>query len=220
MCASLLMKDAETERQRGEGKRAGAGWGKGPRAKLLNHYQRQQQDTINRRLAQLLFAETVGRLEPVEFSSVPLIPILSFNIYNQNSSSMASLESSDPEIDTVHVLAAKDLINSGYRYLDVRTEEEFNRSHLDVHNPLNVPYMFNTPQGRVKNPKFMEEVLSVCSKDDKLIVGCQTGVRSVYATTDLLHADFKHVKNMGGGYVAWMQNGLPVTEPESEKAEL
>lgn len=74
-----------------------------------------------------------------------------------------------------------------------RTEEEYKKGH--VHNSLNIPYMFNTPQGlssffcvcifisklgkmndilvilgRVKNPKFMEQVSSACDKEEKLIV--------------------------------------------------
>jgi len=127
---------------------------------------------------------------------------------------MDSQPSSTPEVQTVDVLGAKELITSGHRYLDVRTEEEFNKGHVDVDNALNIPYMINTPQGRVKNPKFMEQVLSVCKKDDPLVVGCQSGVRSAYATTDLLNADFKHVRNMGGGYVAWVENGFGVKKPE------
>ncbi|GKB05856.1 thiosulfate sulfurtransferase 18-like protein [Tanacetum coccineum] len=47
--------------------------------------------------------------------------------------------------------------------------------------------------------------------------GCQSGVRSVYATTDLLDAGLKHVYNMGGGYLAWVQNGLPVTVESGDK---
>ncbi|GMH06555.1 hypothetical protein Nepgr_008395 [Nepenthes gracilis] len=126
---------------------------------------------------------------------------------------MGSIERSEPEIVTVDVHAAQNLVRSGDRYLDVRTEEEFNKGHVDVDNPLNIPYMFNTPGGRVKNPKFLEQVLTVCGKDDHLIVGCQSGVRSVYAATDLLNAGFKHVKNMGGGYKAWVENGLSVKIP-------
>ncbi|KAL6959928.1 hypothetical protein U1Q18_040078 [Sarracenia purpurea var. burkii] len=129
---------------------------------------------------------------------------------------MDSQSSSSVEIPTVDVQVAKDLISSGYRYLDVRTDEEFKKGHVDVENALNIPYMFNTPQGRVKNPKFLEQVLSVCNKEDPLVVGCQSGVRSVYATTDLLNADFKDVRNMGGGYIAWVENGFPVTKPEQE----
>lgn len=28
-----------------------------------------------------------------------------------------------------------------------RTEEEFKKGHVDVENTLNIPYMFNTPEG-------------------------------------------------------------------------
>ncbi|KAI3897660.1 hypothetical protein MKW92_018879 [Papaver armeniacum] len=116
---------------------------------------------------------------------------------------------------TIDVHKTKELVaHSGHRYLDVRTTEEFNKGHVDVENPLNIPYMFNTPQGRVKNPEFLEQVIAACNKDDHLIVGCQSGVRSLDASTDLLKAEFKHVSNMGGGYAAWMQKGLAVKKPD------
>ncbi|KAL8194114.1 hypothetical protein R6Q57_026356 [Mikania cordata] len=119
--------------------------------------------------------------------------------------------SSESPIITIDVLKANDLLHtSNYRYLDVRTEEEFKKGHVDFKDVLNIPNMFNTPEGRVKNPNFLEQVMQACTKDDHLIVGCQSGVRSVYATVDLLGVGFKHVYNMGGGYLAWVQNGLPV----------
>ncbi|PSS00471.1 Thiosulfate sulfurtransferase [Actinidia chinensis var. chinensis] len=129
---------------------------------------------------------------------------------------MDSKPSLPVEVITVDVHAAKELIHSGHRYLDVRTAEEFKKGHVHVENTLNIPYMFNTPQGRVKNPEFMEQVLSVFKKEDPLVIGCQSGVRSVYATTDLLTAGFKHVLNMGGGYAAWVENGFGVTKPEEQ----
>ncbi|CAH1437182.1 unnamed protein product [Lactuca virosa] len=100
--------------------------------------------------------------------------------------------SAESEIVTIDVHRANSLLNNDkYRYLDVRTSEEFMK-------------------GRVKNVNFSEQVLLLCKKDDHLVVGCQSGVRSVYATTILLDAGFKHVYNMGGGYLAWVENGLPV----------
>lgn len=125
-------------------------------------------------------------------------------------------ESEEPQIITVDVHSTKDLIRSGHRYLDVRTEEEFKRGHVDVENCFNVPYMFFTPQGRVKNPNFVEQVSAVSGKDEHLVVGCQSGVRSVSATTDLLNAGFKNVRNMGGGYIAWKENEFSVKESEAE----
>ncbi|CAK9156996.1 unnamed protein product [Ilex paraguariensis] len=122
--------------------------------------------------------------------------------------------SSGSEIVTIDIHKAKDLLHSGHQYLDVRTEEEFKKGHVE--NSLNIPYMFNTKEGRVKNPKFMEQILSACKKEDHLVVGCQSGVRSVYATTDLLNEGFKHVYNLGGGYAAWVENGFAVTRPKAE----
>ncbi|GFQ01261.1 putative oligosaccharyltransferase complex subunit cg9662 [Phtheirospermum japonicum] len=43
--------------------------------------------------------------------------------------------------------------------------------------------------------------------------GCQSGVRSVHTTIDLLGAEFKNVHNMGGGYIAWVGNAFEVTKP-------
>ncbi|KAJ4714180.1 Rhodanese-like domain-containing protein [Melia azedarach] len=117
----------------------------------------------------------------------------------------------EEEATTLDIRSVKDLLdNSDYYYLDVRTVEEYKKGHVDVAKILNIPYMFNTPQGRVKNPDFLKEVASLCKKDDHLIVGCQSGVRSLYATNDLLSAGFTDVINMGGGYQAWKQDGLKV----------
>ncbi|XP_059623479.1 protein HIGH ARSENIC CONTENT 1, mitochondrial-like [Cornus florida] len=119
------------------------------------------------------------------------------------------------EIVTVDVHKAKDLIHSGYPYLEVRTEEEFKKGHVDAEKIVNIPYMFFKPEGRMKNPKFVEEVLAACNKDDHLVVGCQSGARSLKASTDLVNAGFKHVYNMDGGYAAWVENGFPVKKPSA-----
>ncbi|KAG6748482.1 hypothetical protein POTOM_048405 [Populus tomentosa] len=100
------------------------------------------------------------------------------------------------DVITVDVHAAKGLIASGHRYLDVRTAEEFNKSHVD--NALNVPFMFKTDEGRVKNPEFLSKVASICNKDDYLVVG------------------FEHVTNMEGGYSAWVDSGFAGDKPADE----
>ncbi|KAK6924500.1 Rhodanese-like domain, partial [Dillenia turbinata] len=125
---------------------------------------------------------------------------------------------SETTVVTIDVHAAKNLITSGHRYLDVRTAEEFRKGHVDIENILNIPYMFNTPEGRVKNPEFLELVSAKCSKDDHLLIGCQSGVRSLCASADLLKADYKHVTNMGGGFAAWVENGLSVKKPELDSS--
>ncbi|KAI4976563.1 hypothetical protein ZWY2020_050170 [Hordeum vulgare] len=98
----------------------------------------------------------------------------------------------------------------GMAYLDVRTEEEMGKGH--VGGSLNVPYFFVTPQGtREKNPRFVEQVALLFTTDQHILIGCQSGKRSELACVDLLAAGFMNVKNVGGGYAAWLQSGLPVT---------
>ncbi|KAF9669345.1 hypothetical protein SADUNF_Sadunf14G0098000 [Salix dunnii] len=72
------------------------------------------------------------------------------------------------DVISVGVHTAKDLIASSHRYLDVRTTEEFSKSHID--NALNVPFMFITAEGKVRNPEFLSKVASICNKDDYLVV--------------------------------------------------
>ncbi|KAJ4971888.1 hypothetical protein NE237_004987 [Protea cynaroides] len=118
------------------------------------------------------------------------------------------------DVMTVDVHAAKHLLSSGHRYLDVRTTEEFNKSHVE--NALNVPYMIITPEGRVKNPEFLIQILSVCRKEDQLVVGCNSGGRSLRASVDLLNAGFMHVANIEGGYSAWVDQRLAGDKPADE----
>ncbi|XP_047309505.1 protein HIGH ARSENIC CONTENT 1, mitochondrial-like [Impatiens glandulifera] len=105
---------------------------------------------------------------------------------------------------TVNVSAAKDLLVEGHRYLDVRTNEEFSRGHVD--NALNVPYIFKTPDGNFINPEFLAQVSLLLQKDDSLVVGCNSGGRSFKACVDLLNNGYKNVTNLGGGYSAWLDH--------------
>ncbi|AES64041.1 putative Rhodanese-like domain-containing protein [Medicago truncatula] len=108
---------------------------------------------------------------------------------------------------TLDVHAAKDLLHSsGYNYLDVRSVEEFNKSHVE--NAINVPYMFKTEEGRVKNPDFVNQVAAICKSEDHLIVACNSGGRSIRACVDLHNSGFQHIVNMGGGYSAWVDAGF------------
>ncbi|XP_077246749.1 sulfurtransferase protein 16 [Tasmannia lanceolata] len=105
------------------------------------------------------------------------------------------------------VRVAHELLLAGHRYLDVRTGEEFSAGHPA--GATNIPYMFRAGNGMTKNPNFVEEVSSQFGKDDEIIVGCQSGKRSLMAATDLSYAGFTGITDIAGGYSAWTQNGLP-----------
>ncbi|XP_072986401.1 thiosulfate sulfurtransferase 16, chloroplastic-like isoform X2 [Typha latifolia] len=128
---------------------------------------------------------------------------------------MASSLSSKGVVLAVNVGAASDLIRSGHLYLDVRTVEEFNEGRLE--NSIHVPYLYFTSNGRDKNPLFLEQVSSVCNKDDFIVVGCRSGARSHQACVDLICAGYKNVKNMDGGIAAWIQNGFALKKPQQEQ---
>lgn len=120
--------------------------------------------------------------------------------------------SSGAKVVTIDVHAAKNLIQTGHIYLDVRTVEEFEKGHVDATKIINIPYLLDTPKGRVKNLNFVKQVSSSCNKEDCLVVGCQSGKRSFSATSELLADGFKNVHNMGGGYMEWVSNKLPVIQ--------
>jgi rhodanese-related sulfurtransferase len=106
-------------------------------------------------------------------------------------------------------------------YLDVRTEEEFGAGHPS--GSCNVPVFFMDPAtGRPRpNPDFLEVVGRNLPRDAKLLVGCQSGMRSQHACELLLQAGYGDVTNVqgsfGGGRDAsgrvvegWKDAGLPV----------
>ncbi|TYK02459.1 rhodanese-like domain-containing protein 19 [Cucumis melo var. makuwa] len=86
----------------------------------------------------------------------------------------------------VDVQVAKDLLEKGHLYLNVRTVEEDNKGHVE--NALNVSYMFLTPEGRVKNPDFLAQATSILKKEDHIVVACNSGGRGLHACVDLLNA--------------------------------
>ncbi|KAJ0966912.1 hypothetical protein J5N97_023829 [Dioscorea zingiberensis] len=108
---------------------------------------------------------------------------------------------------SVPVRVAHELLQAGHRYLDVRTVDEFNAGHAV--GATNIPYMFKAGSGMAKNPKFLEEVSSMFGKDDGILIGCQSGRRSFMAATDLSSAGFTSIVDIAGGYLAWVETGLP-----------
>ncbi|KAJ9172605.1 hypothetical protein P3X46_015822 [Hevea brasiliensis] len=108
---------------------------------------------------------------------------------------------------SVPVRVAHELLLAGHRYLDVRTPEEFSAGH--VVGAINIPYMYRVGSGMSKNPKFLEQVSSHFGKYDEIIVGCQSGKRSMMAATDLLAVGYTAITDVAGGFTAWTQNGLP-----------
>lgn len=85
--------------------------------------------------------------------------------------------------------ARRMLEEGGYRYIDVRTEAEFAAGHPA--GAYNVPY---------PNADFTSVMRALFDKDDKLVIGCQGGKRSLRAAEVLIADGFTHIVEMRAGY--------------------
>lgn len=90
------------------------------------------------------------------------------------------------------------LLASGYTYLDVRTPEEFEGGHPK--GAYNVPVMMRGGAGMQPNPAFVSVVISKFPKDSKLVVGCQSGMRSQRACQELAAVGYTNLVNMECGF--------------------
>uniref|UniRef100_A0ACD5UM10 Uncharacterized protein n=1 Tax=Avena sativa TaxID=4498 RepID=A0ACD5UM10_AVESA len=103
--------------------------------------------------------------------------------------SSGSAGSEKASVESVDADAACALLSTGqYGYVDVRMWEDFDAGH--VAGARNVPYYLSvTPHGRPeKNDRFVDQVAALHGKEDRLIVGCRSGVRSRLAAADLVDA--------------------------------
>jgi len=118
-----------------------------------------------------------------------------------------------------------------YVYLDVRTPEEFELGHPE--QALNVPWQLTDANGeRAANPRFLQVATRALHGKKGVVIGCQSGRRSLAAAEHLLAAgvvranagaaDAPHVVDQRAGWggvrdafgklqeAGWQAAGLPV----------
>jgi rhodanese-related sulfurtransferase len=114
---------------------------------------------------------------------------------------------------------AKTLLDEGYRYLDVRSEPEFEAGHPP--NALNIPFQHQRGAAFEPNDDFLAVVEANLAKDAPLVIGCKTGSRSRRAAEILAAAGYVTLVELGGGWdgkrdafgrlqPGWCRSGLPV----------
>lgn len=125
-----------------------------------------------------------------------------------------------PDIERLSPVEARDLLESGYVYVDVRSEPEFERGHPP--GALNVPFMHRGPTGLVANPDFVSVMEAAFEKTGaRLVLGCQSGNRSQKAGAALVQAGFTDLRELRTGWdgsrdafgrvePGWSKVGLPV----------
>lgn len=128
---------------------------------------------------------------------------------------------------------AKALLDGGggHVYVDVRSIPEFRNGHPT--GAVNVPVMHREAFGMVPNHDFLTVMEAHFGRQAPLLIGCQSGVRSVRAAEALIAAGFTDVANVTGGFggvrdgmgrvvhKGWFELGLPTDygDPEGRSYE-
>ena len=122
------------------------------------------------------------------------------------------------DVKRVSAPEAKQLLDEGYDYLDVRTEAEFAAGHPV--GARNVPFLLAGPAGMVKNDDFVRVVAASFAKDRKLVVGCKAGGRSLKAVKLLQAEGYTALVDMRPGWGGARNAFGAVTEPGWQASEL
>ena len=117
---------------------------------------------------------------------------------------------------------AKELIagDAGAVYIDVRSIPEYEGGHPA--GAFNIPVMHRHAVGMIPNPDFVQVVQAHFAADAKLLVGCQSGARSMHACEALVAAGFADVANVTAGFGGsrtehgWLALGFPVESGSSD----
>ena len=109
----------------------------------------------------------------------------------------------------------------GYVYLDVRSVPEFDDGHPE--GAWNIPLLHMTPQGRFPNERFLDAVAATFPKDQKLVLGCASGGRSMQALEMLQQAGYASLIDQRCGFEGsrvepgWRASGLPIATSAPER---
>ena len=93
----------------------------------------------------------------------------------------------DSSYKTIDTNTANQIISDGAIIIDVRTIDEYNREHI--------PNAVNIPLDQIENITY--------DKNTKIIVHCQTGIRSEEAVKKLANLGYTSLYNLDGGLLNW-----------------
>ena len=88
----------------------------------------------------------------------------------------------------------------GWKYVDVRTEEEYQAGHAA--GAWNVPIAVRDASGRMAlNPEFVAVMRKHFPSDARLVLGCASGGRSASACEVLAGEGYTHLVNLANGFL-------------------
>lgn len=113
---------------------------------------------------------------------------------------------------------AHELMQQGYVYVDVRSEEEFAAAHPA--GAVNIPVMHRGPAGMTPNPDFVAAFRKAFSPEDKVILGCAGGNRSMKAAEMLEREGYDDLVEVRTGFGGARDAAGRVVEPGWEACGL
>lgn len=118
--------------------------------------------------------------------------------------------------------SARQRLEQGALYVDVRTPEEFEEGHPE--GAWNLPVRLRSvTRGLEDNPRFVHDAAACLEPERELVIGCRSGPRAELAARLLLSTHRGEVAVMDGGMEGrrdafgalevpgWKQVGLPVS---------
>lgn len=109
--------------------------------------------------------------------------------------------------------AHKAVENGTSTLLDLREREELDSTGR-------FPGAVHIPRGMLEfavdpgHPAFNADI----TPEKSLILACASGARSALATETLHQLGFRDVSNLEGGFKAWVEQGLPITQPSGNQS--
>merc|ERR1712232_314673 len=132
---------------------------------------------------------------------------------------MADVVRRFPEAGVCTVKEARVLLEEGYTWLDVRTDQEWDEGHIPEGIAEHVPLIiagsrrFDSETGtrvfkdQKANPSFIRNVQDIFpNKDAKILVACSDSrSRAMMALEALDEAGYTNIVGIKGGYLAWQK---------------
>ena len=99
----------------------------------------------------------------------------------------------------------RELVNKGAFLIDLRAADFSDYKAYDVPNVINLPM------------ELFEERLISLDPDKYYILADSSGLKSRLYAEKMQSKGFKHVSSMGGGFVEWERDGMPVVTDVNER---
>eukprot|EP01026_Neomeris_dumetosa_P058116 TRINITY_DN538_c0_g2_i5.p3 TRINITY_DN538_c0_g2~~TRINITY_DN538_c0_g2_i5.p3 ORF type:complete len:120 (-),score=16.32 TRINITY_DN538_c0_g2_i5:318-677(-) len=116
-----------------------------------------------------------------------------------------------PNVVDVSAKEAGEYVKKGYKYLDVRTPQEYSTGSIP--DSVNIPFMLRNAQGMELNQEFMQSVKEAFpDMEVDLVVGCASGKRSTMACKSLKEEGYQNLINNTEGFGAYAEAGHPVVQ--------